>query len=148
LGTVKPIIHSRTRRWKYTRYAGHTGSRFLIELRDNKRIMGTKCHVCHRVYVPARSFCYVCFKSIAEWVEVSNEGTLTAFTMVYQSEPSYPVKTPFAYGIIKLDGVDTGLAHIIGEVNPEDLRIGMRVQAVFKENRIGSILDIQYFKPI
>jgi uncharacterized protein len=148
LSTVEPIIHSRTRRWKYTRYAGHTGSRFLIELRDNKRIMGTKCPVCHRVYVPARFFCYVCFKSMDEWVEVSNEGTLTAFTMVYQSEPSYPVKTPFAYGIIKVDGADTGFAHIIGEVNPKDLRIGMRVQAVFKENRIGSILDIQYFKPI
>jgi uncharacterized OB-fold protein len=83
-----------------------------------------------------------------EWVEVSNEGTLTAYTMVYQSEPSYPVKTPFAYGIIKLDGADTGFAHIIGELNSKDLRIGMRVQAVFKENRIGSILDIQYFKPI
>ena len=148
MSTVKPIIHSRTRRWKYTRYAGHTGSRFLIELRDNKRIMGTKCPVCHRVYVPARSFCYVCFKSMDEWVEVSNEGTLTAYTMVYQSEPSYPVKTPFAYGIIKLDGADTGFAHIIGELNSKDLRIGMREQAVFKENRIGSILDIQYFKPI
>ena len=42
MSTVEPIIHSRTRRWKYTRYAGHAGSRFLIELRDNKRIMGTK----------------------------------------------------------------------------------------------------------
>jgi hypothetical protein len=83
-----------------------------------------------------------------EWVEVSNEGTLTAFTMVYQSEPSYPVKTPFAYGIIKVDGADTGFAHIIGEVNPKDLWIGMRVQAVFKDKRVGSILDIDHFKPI
>jgi len=28
------------------------------------------------------------------------------------------------------------------------LRIGMRVQAVFKEERAGSILDIKYFKPL
>jgi len=68
--------------------------------------------------------------------------------MVYQSEPSYPIKTPFAYGIIKLDGAGTGFAHIIGEVSPKDLRIGMRVQAVFKDKRVGSILDIKYFKPI
>jgi len=148
LGTVKPIIHSRTRRWKYTRYAGKTGSRFLIELRDNKRIMGTKCSVCGRVYVPARSFCYVCFKPIEQWVEVSNEGTLTAYTMVYQGEPPYPVKTPFAYGIIKLDGADTGMAHIVREVSPKDLKIGMRMQAVFKDKRTGSILDINYFKPV
>ena len=148
MSTVEPIIHSRTRRWKFTRYAGHTGSRFLIELRDNKKIMGTKCPVCNRVYVPAISFCYDCFKPINEWVEVSPEGTLIAYTMVYQSEPPYPVKTPFAYGIIKLDGADRGMVHIIGEVNPKNLKIGMRVQAVFKDKRVGSILDIKYFKPI
>ena len=148
MNTVEPIIHSRTRRWKYTRYAGHTGSRFLIELRNNKRIMGTKCPVCNRVYVPAISFCYACFKPINEWVEVKPEGTLTAYTMVYQSEPPYPVKIPFAYGIIKLDGADRGMVHIIGEVTPKNLKIGMRVQAVFKDKRVGSILDIKYFKPI
>jgi uncharacterized OB-fold protein len=81
-------------------------------------------------------------------VEVSLEGTLTAYTIVYQSEPPYPVKTPFAYGIIKLDGADTGMAHIIGEVTSKNLQIGMRVQAVFKDTRVGSILDIKYFKPI
>ena len=148
MATVKPIIHSRTRRWKYTRYAGRTGSRFLIELRDNKKIMGTKCPACGRVYVPARSLCYVCFKPMDQWVEVSHEGTLMSYTMVYQSEPSYPVKTPFAYGIIKLDGADTGFAHIIGEVAPKDLKIGMRVKAVFKDKRVGSILDISHFKPV
>lgn len=148
MSTVKPIIRSRTRRWKYTRYAGRTGSQFLIELRDNKKIIGTKCPVCHRVYVPARSFCHVCFKPMDEWVKVSNDGTLMSYTMVYQSEPSYPVKTPFAYGIIKLDGADTGITHIIGEVSPNDLKIGVRVQAIFKDERVGSILDIMYFKPI
>ena len=148
MATVKPIIHSRTRRWKYTRYAGRTGSRFLIELRDNKKIMGTKCPVCGRVYVPARSLCYVCFKPMDQWVEVSHEGTLMSYTMVYQSEPSHPVKTPFAYGIVKLDGADTGFAHIIGEVAQKDLKIGMRVKAVFKDKRVGSILDISHFKPV
>lgn len=148
MGTVEPIIHSRKRLWKYTHYAGRTRSRFLVELRDNKRIMGTKCQICNRVYVPARSICYVCFKPMDEWVEVSNEGTLVTYTVVHQAEPPYPVETPFVYGIIKLDGADTDMAHIIGEVNPKKLRIGMRMQVVFKEERVGSILDIKYFKPI
>jgi hypothetical protein len=98
--------------------------------------------------VPAISFCYACFKPTNEWVEVSPEGTLTAYTMVYQCEPPYPMKTPFAYGIIKLDGADRGIIHIIGEVAPKDLKIGTRVQAVFNDKRVGSILDIKYFKPI
>ncbi len=40
------------------------------------------------------------------------------------------------------------MVHLIGEVNPEKVKIGMRVKAAFKEERIGSILDIKYFKPI
>jgi uncharacterized OB-fold protein len=37
---------------------------------------------------------------------------------------------------------------MLGEVDPEQLRVGMRVQAVFQKEREGSILDIKYFKPI
>jgi uncharacterized OB-fold protein len=37
---------------------------------------------------------------------------------------------------------------MLGEVDPEQLRVGMRVQAVFKEKREASILDIKYFKPL
>ena len=148
MDAVEPIIHSRTRLWKYIHYAGPTRSRFLMELRDNKRIMGTKCPICNRVYVPARSTCYVCFKPMDEWVEVSNEGTLVTYTVVHQPEPVHPVGAPFIYGIIKLDGADTGIAHFVDEINPENLKLGMRMQAVFKDERVGSILDIKYFRPI
>ena len=119
-----------------------------MELRDNKRIMGTKCQICNRVYVPARPTCYVCFNPMDEWVAVGDQGTLMTYTVVHQAEPTYPVEAPFIYGIIKLDGADTGMAHIIDGVNPENIRIGMRMQAVFKDERVGSILDIKYFRPI
>jgi len=48
--------------------AGAMGSRFLIELRDNERIMGTRCPTCNLVYVPARSVCKDCFGKLSEWV--------------------------------------------------------------------------------
>ncbi|MGA2517389.1 MAG: Zn-ribbon domain-containing OB-fold protein [Thermodesulfobacteriota bacterium] len=145
---LEPVVHSKTRLWKYRHYAGPVRSKFLAELRDNKRIMGTKCPVCNRVYLPARPTCFVCFGQLYEWVEVSNKGTLVTYTVVHQKEPTYPLDTPFVYGIVRLDGADTGLAHIISEVDPEHLRIGMRLEAVFKEERQGSILDIKYFRPL
>lgn len=37
---------------------------------------------------------------------------------------------------------------MLGEIDPEQIRIGMRVQAVFKDEREASILDIKYFKPL
>jgi len=52
--------------------------------------------------------------------------------------------------LIKIDGADGGLVHKLGEINPEKVKIGMKVEAVFKskEKREGSINDIRYFKPL
>jgi uncharacterized OB-fold protein len=128
--------------------AGAVGSRFLCELRDKKRIIGTRCHTCNRVYVPARSVCKDCFGELDEWVEVSDRGTVLSYSVCHQPNPVQPVEAPLVYGIIQLDGADTGLVHMLGELDFEQLRIGMRVQAVFKEERVASILDIKYFKPL
>lgn len=128
--------------------AGAIRSRFLTELRDNKRIMGIRCPDCNRVYVPVRSICNNCFANLSEFVEVAPTGTLTTYSIVYRSEPYCPVDAPFVYGIIQLDGADTGLVHFINEVDLQKVRVGMRVRAVYKKERAGSILDIKYFKPI
>jgi uncharacterized OB-fold protein len=130
--------------------AGAVGSRFLIELRDNKKIMGTRCPACNRVYVPARSVCRDCFSELSEWVEVSHKGTLLTYTVACEPNPIQPVPTPIVYGIVLLDGADTGFVHMLEEVDPEKLKAGTKVKAVFKskKERQGSILDIKYFKPL
>jgi hypothetical protein len=108
--------------------AGAVGSRFLIELRDNKKIMG--------------------FAQLDQWVEVSDKGTLLTYTVAGQSNGVQPVDPPIIYGIVQLDGASTGLVHMVSEVDFEKLVVGMRVKAVFKEERAGSILDIKYFAPL
>lgn len=149
LENVEPLIATeRPRIWRYSYSAGPVRSKFLLELRDNKRIMGTRCPVCNRVYVPARPTCEKCLSDLEEWVEVSNKGTLLSYTIVSQAEPIYPQEPPFAYGVILLDGADTGIVHLLGEVDFKDIAIGMPVQAVFEERRKGHILDIKYFKPV
>ena len=130
------------------RYAvGATGSRFFVELRDNKRIMGIKCPSCKRVYVPPRSTCMHCFEKLNEWVDLPAKGVLQTFTSVHYSLSVHPVPAPLMYGIVILDGASTGLTHFISEAETEELKIGMRMEAVFSEERRGTILDIAYFKP-
>jgi uncharacterized OB-fold protein len=124
------------------------GSRFLIEMRDNKKIMGTKCTTCDLVYVPARSVCKHCFAQLDQWVEVSDKGTLLTYTVAGQSNGVQPIDPPIIYGIVQLDGASTGLVHMLSEVDFEKLVVGMRVRAVFREKRVGSILDIKYFAPL
>ena len=127
---------------------GGVGSRFLTELRDNQRIVGICCSECGRVYVPPRLTCARCFRNMEHWVTLSGRGTLDSFTIVHYSEPHHPGPPPVAYGLIHLDGADTGFVHLLSEVDPGRLSIGRRVEPVFREKREGNILDIRYFRPI
>lgn len=132
----------------YRYFAGTVGSRFLTALRDEQKIMGLKCPACHKVYVPPRLTCGACFRNMDEWVEVKNQGTVLSYTAAHYPSPVHPAKEPVIYAIIQLDGADTGLTHIIGEADPVEVRIGMRVRAVFRDEREGNILDIRHFAPV
>jgi uncharacterized OB-fold protein len=147
---IKEEILSATRNFDsiFSYDAGAIRSRFLTDLRDHKKITGMRCPKDNIVYVPVRSVCLKCFSNLTEFVEVGQTGTLTTYSIVYRPQPYYPVETPFVYGIIKLDGADTGLVHFVNEVDPQQVRAGMRVEPVFKEERVGSVLDIKYFKPV
>lgn len=131
---------------------GREGSKFLRELRDNKKIFGMRCSKCGRVYITPRGMCGPCFKPLTEWVELGTEGTLEAFSVINydfidpNTGASRPI--PYTYGYIKLDGADTMLSHIINETDPEKLQAGMRVRAVFAMERHGSLEDIEYFEPV
>lgn len=131
-------------------YVGKIGSVFYTKLRDEKKILGVKCVKCNKVFWPPRGVCGRCFSQLpdADLVEIGPNGTLQTFTLITYEEPVHPRKAPFIYGIIKLDGADTGMAHLIDEVAFEELKIGMRLQPVFAEERNGNILDISHFKPL
>ncbi|MCL5289857.1 MAG: Zn-ribbon domain-containing OB-fold protein, partial [Firmicutes bacterium] len=115
---------------------------------------GTKCPQCHRVLIPARSFCEQCFGPADEWVEVGDQGTIETFSINCMKYVGMP-DPPYILAIIRLDGADTGMMHFIGGLDLSNvdeaagkLKIGTRVQAVWKENREGSITDIEYFRVV
>ncbi len=132
----------------YRYFAGRTGSRFLIALRDGKQILGVKCPACGKVYVPARSTCERHpTTQLTEWVPLPGTGEVTGFTVVRYREGYQPVKPPYVLALIKLDGADSALAHIVSGVAPEEVRVGLRVKAVFAEKPTSTILDISHFAP-
>jgi uncharacterized OB-fold protein len=131
----------------YNWAVGKAGTRFFKELKDKKKIMGTKCRQCDRVLVPPRIFCEECFVDDVEWVEVSPKGTLVTFGDSYFSTDGKRLEEPWMLGIVRFDGSDGGLIHFIGEARADDLKIGMPMEAVFKNKREGNILDILYFRP-
>lgn len=134
--------------------AGHYGSIFLKTLRDKAVIIGNRCPVCQKVYVPPRVVCGPCFVAPDELVELPPTGTLAGYSVVNYPfiDPETGIKrpVPYTYGYIRLDGCDSYLSHFIDEVNPERLSTGMRVEAVFKtaSERQGRMQDIRYFQII
>ncbi|MFO8057342.1 MAG: Zn-ribbon domain-containing OB-fold protein [bacterium] len=130
----------------YNYSAGPVASRFLLGLRDEQRIYGIKCESCNTVYCPPRSVCGRCFLSLSEWVEVGPEGVLASFTKVSYHEDVHP-RTPLVLGLIKPDGADTALTHLVLD-KPEGLKPGDRVRAVFAEERSGHILDLVGFERV
>jgi len=127
---------------------GKAGERFFNEIKENKKIMGTRCRQCGRVLVPPRIFCEECFIDGLEWVEVEPKGTLVTFGESYFSTDGKSMKEPWILGIVKLNGCDGGLIHFIREAKPDDVKIGMPMEIVFNDKREGNIMDILYFRPV
>ena len=149
LGDTGTLMYPSRIKLPYKWHAGKAGSRFYQELKDNRRIWGTRCPQCSLVYLPPRETCPRCYRMMDEWVEVSSIGTLMTFTVTRYAVPSIqPQGPPFAMGIVKLDGADTGLVHLLGGVDLGEITAGMRMQAVFREKRQGNYLDIEYFRPL
>ena len=145
-GDARPIKEVRGEmsihyRWSY----GGALSRFFEESRTQKRLVGTRCPKCLAVAVPAASICVRCYVETTEWVEVGDRGLLATYTTVHLPFPGQPTEPPYTYGLILLDGASTYFSHLIDE-RPEELRCGMRVQAVWSEQRKGDLFDIRYFK--
>ena len=147
---IEPMIYESKINVPYSWWAGDTASKFFISLRDEQKIIATCCGNCKKVFMPPRKVCPTCFTENQEWVNVSDEGALVSFSIARRQLGSIPVdkKVPVIWGLIKLDGADTAMLHFLGDINPGEPAIGMRVKAVFAQTRTGSIRDISHFRPV
>lgn len=128
------------------KYSYGKQSRFFRELRENKRILGAKCTSCGRVYCPPRADCALCYKP-TKWIELSGKGEIVTCTVQYYTTSSFIKKVPFICAYVRLDGTDTVLMANIEMEDVSKARPGMRVEAVFRDERRGVITDF-YFRPL
>ena len=113
------------------------------------RIMGQRCPTCQKVYVPPRPACPVDGVPTAEEVELGQTGTVTTFCIVNVPFLGQKIDPPYVSAYILLDGADIALQHLILDLPAEEVRMGLRVKAVWRpESEWGTTIEnISHFAP-
>jgi uncharacterized protein len=133
---------------RYAWDAGVAIGRFLDGLEEGL-ILGRECRSCRRTLVPPRMFCERCFRGTDAWVEVEQTGIVQTFSICHVRWDMESLDEPEIPAVISIDGSDGGLLHMLGDVAPDEVSVGMAVEAVWRpaSERTGSILDIAHFRP-
>jgi len=123
-------------------------SKFFRGLAEG-RLLGQRCPKCQKVYVPPRGACPVDGVPTAEEVELPDRGMVTTFCIVNVPFQGQKIPIPYVSAYVLLDGADIAFLHLILETDVADVRMGMRVEAVWKprEEWTTDLNNIVYFRP-
>ncbi len=148
LRDVEPVRSVRTTaRLDYEFTAGHASSQFLRGI-TQKKIIGQRAPG-GKVYVPPRGADPELGQATTEEVEVAQVGTVTSFCVVNLQFYGSVMEIPYVSALILLDGADLSIMHLIQEVPADQVRIGMRVEAVWRDDADlePTLESIKWFRP-
>jgi uncharacterized protein len=123
-------------------------STFLRALEEGK-LVGSRTGSDGKVYFPAREADPGTGQATTEFVELPDKGTVTTFAIINIPFAGQRIKPPYVAAYVLLDGADIPFLHLILEIDAADVRMGMRVEAVWKPREewgLG-IDNIDYFRP-
>lgn len=144
--TVKSVRTPAQLDYEFT--AGDATTRFLRGL-TQKKIIGQQATADSRVYVPPRGADPELGQATPIEVEVAQVGTVTSFCVVNVQFYGSVMEIPYVSALILLDGADLSIMHLIQEVPADEVHIGMRVEAVWRDDAdIEPTLEsIKWFRP-
>jgi uncharacterized OB-fold protein len=148
VGAPEPVTKVVTPvRLEYVYPAGIANTRGLLALQEG-RFIGEE-YPDGKVYVPCRGYSPTSGEAAVGNVELSDKGTVTTFCVVNVPFYGQEMEIPYVCATVLLDGADIGLFHILQEVNPAEVRMGMRVEAVWSDpaDRRPAYETIKYFRP-
>ncbi len=133
----------------YDYIPGLAQTRFLRGLAQ-KKILGERSAQSGDVYVPPRGMSPAEGLPTSEQVELPHRGSVASFCVVHIGFGVNAPPTPFVSALVLLDGAAVSLYGTLLEIPIEEVRIGMRVQAVWVDDDQlePSFESIRYWKPL
>jgi uncharacterized OB-fold protein len=111
--------------------------------------LGQRCPTCGKVYIPSRGSCPVDGVATDEVVELPDTGIVTTYCVVNVPFAGQAVEIPYTCAQVLLDGANISFMGLIQEVPADQVRMGMRVEAVWvPPDELGpSLGSVRYFRP-
>ncbi|MDY6807835.1 MAG: OB-fold domain-containing protein [Actinomycetota bacterium] len=102
-----------------------------------------------RVYFPPKAVSPSDGSPSVERVELADKGIVTTFCIVNVPFQGQRITPPYVAAYVLLDGTDIPFLHLILDCEASEVRMGMRVQAVWQpeEERELSMGSISHFRP-
>lgn len=123
-------------------------STFLRGLQEGK-LLGARTGDSGKVYFPPKEADPATGKELDQFVELPDKGTVTTFAIINIPFAGQRIKPPYVAAYVLLDGADIPFLHLVTEIPADEVRMGMRVEAVWKPREewgLG-IDNISHFRP-
>jgi uncharacterized protein len=128
--------------------ASHEESAYLRAIAEGK-LLGARTGENGKVYFPPHGADPATGLPTTEFVELPDKGTVTTFAVINIPFQGQRIKPPYVAAYVLLDGADIPFLHLVADIDAHDVRMGMRVEAVWKpRDEWGFGIDnIEYFRP-
>lgn len=114
-------------------------ARFWRETPRRYNLGGSKCTVCSTVYFPPRAVCPQCThhrETIGRMapLQLTGDGEVFSYTIVHEPAEGFEMQVPYILALVRtVEGpILTGQ---VVDIDPEDIRIGLKVRATFRKLR-------------
>lgn len=145
MSETAPYVSSFVLEYAYKRSLGPCLSQFFTALKQGVLLGGRTSS--GKVLMPPTEYDPLTGDDLSGLEPVALDGVLRSWTWVAQPLPAHPCTEPFAFGLIRLDGTDSDLLHVV--LGPRAaLRTGARVRLKWRPEaeRVGSMTDIAGFE--
>ena len=124
---------------------------FYKALREENKLVTTKCKRCGHIPWPPRQICPECLSTDYEWVDMPKVGTVASWTAAYAGmPPELAARAPMVYALVDFEN-GLRMPTAILECKPEEAKTGMKVELVVYDvapDQQGRRRVAPYFKPV
>lgn len=123
------------------------GMKIMADAMKEKKLRGIRCPECGTVYMPGPTFCRKCYIDIDDIVGVKDTGVVKSFAVEMSDVRGNPLDRVRISAMIQMDGADTWVVGALEDIDWKDVKVGMKIKAIWKENPEGNFGDIDRFVP-